>query len=351
MIRNERVGRFDNTYYGLTTEFYKGGGGYVPPPQPTPAEQAEARISEMRAQEQMALEREAREQKRLEEQKAQRRANNQSKFSVAKQNALDYGRSQLAGRTLDPADIAAILSDYEGSVNRSANNFNEDAETFVDPFDPSNFTTAYEKARGNRRSALTQQVRGFAGAGFEDEAFGDNSDDAIIDAILAEQQADTQANIDRAWARGTINDAGKTYAANELSKQAKRGRATANSLGMGVLSNYRSGLRSAADRLNERVSNYDLGDDFNLEAEQGRINSLRDRYKGSLEGDILNAIGDQQFFDSDTILGKAGQRSGVSNGSSLSATAPTAANTNLLNAFGQRTEGNTADTKTGNQVF
>lgn len=290
--------------------WYKGGS--APPPQPDPMRESEARMAEERQRAQMATETAERDRARVAEERTQRIANNTGRLGGARNNAESYGRAQLAARGLGGNDYG-VFDLYRANLDRAGSGYDASADTFVDPFSPSQFEDAYGTARGTQQRNLRSGFNEFAGDGFADTMFTDEMDDPYLDAILGQQRSDAQGSIDQAYARGKLNDSSKQYANQELERSSRSGRARLEDMGLGVLQGYRNQATNEAGRFNSRIDDYDLGDDINLDNERHSLDTLRGRLTNRLEGDIYNTVGGTELFDTNTILGKAGQRTGVTN--------------------------------------
>lgn len=296
------------------TEFAKGGGGYVPPPD----YEAQARANVMTQNNQARIDAENAQRKKDEEaaQRAKDIEASRGRVSSAYDSAKSYGSSQLRAKGLDDTtgygqEIANL---YGASLDRARSSAPEVVTDANALFSPSLYTDAYGTVRSTARQNLNKQLNQFAGDGFADQLFADTADDSVLQSILDTQKGSAKSALDSALARGQINDAGYQAGINEMGNQYKSGLAKANQTGLGVLSGYRKNLNDYAGSQRTRVDNYDFGDDFDPNAVKGRIDSMASGYRGSLEGDILGAIGDTNYFNTDTLLGKAGSTSGAVNG-------------------------------------
>lgn len=290
--------------------YYKGGS--VPPP-PDPMKEAEARMMEERERARLAAEAEARAAEKAKIERGERISNNRARLNTARQNADAYGLQRLQSRGLN-ADSYGLNAAYRSALDRAANNFQEDAQSFSDPFSQSLFDDVFNTAQSQERRKLRNQFSEFAGDGFENSMFADTSDDRFIDAILNDQFAEAQDTVNRAAARGTLNPGSLSYAQQELNRARTSGRARAEDMGLGVLQGYRNQLTNEAKRGNARIDQYELGDQFNIDNLKGNITGLQSRLNNRLEGDIYNAISGTSFFDTDKIIGKSANRGGISNG-------------------------------------
>lgn len=257
----------------------------------------------------------ARETKAAEEAKAeQQKKDSAAKVSSAYENALSSGRQRLLSKGLDVnADPYGIMSMFTSSLDRARAGAPEIVQDANSLFSSTLLDDAMSEARGNQRSKFGSQVKNNFSDSFGLDTFADTADDAILQSILNTQKTEAQTALDRALARGTINEVGRTAADAELANMYKMGLAKANSLGDTVLSGYRGQLDTGVGKIREKANNWDFGDNFVFENEKSGIDTLKNSLTGKLEGDILNALSGQQFFDNPTLLGKAGSATGITN--------------------------------------
>lgn len=218
-------------------------------------------------------------------------------------------RLALEGIGSDNPAYNEITNFFTGRVNE---------ELSRDPsglgFDPSTlygetYNTLAEAQKRRYNAQLDTQLP----SGFERTAFADTADDAVLDSILNSQRGTARSAVDTARSRGQLNDAGFAAALKGLDDAYTTGRSQAQEIGSGVLDRYRSALSTASSGLRDRANASSYGVNFDL---AGGINDIRNRasgYASSLEGDIRSAIGERNFFDTNTLLGKAGTAQGFVN--------------------------------------
>ena len=323
--------------------FEKGGGGYVPPPDyeaqaraNTTTLEAQARLDREEAERQrqyMIQDRERQDATAAQEKaaaEAQRKADiekSQGRLNSAFENSLSDSQNRLRQKGLDPSNDYGIMDAVRSTYTRSRANAPEIVTNPGDYFSPTAFDDAYTSANTTQRNQLTKKWNGIAGTGFENNLFADTADDSFLEAILGEQYNEANSTLDRQYARGQLNAGTKQQALNGLSKQKLSARSKMEDLGLGVIQRYRDEAKNYDKGVRGQLENYSLGDAFDLDAQSQGLNSLRDRLMGRLEGDIYSTIGDQNFLDLDTILGKAGNASGVTNapiGGGIGSNAPIA---------------------------
>lgn len=303
-------------------EFYKGGSAPMPPP-PDYTAMSNAEIAKQNNQARIDRENAARAELKEKKQHNLDVQKSSERMGSAYNSNISYGRNQLATRGIDN-DKYGVMAAYQAELDRVRGGAPEIVSDPSSIFSPTLFDDTYNRIRGTQRGKIGRDADAFMGDGFADTMFADTADDDILSSILGDQYNDALGNIDRAHSRGTINDGGYQMALKELGKQKSAGNARAQDTGLGVLQSYRGQLNNEAKSFRNRIDNWDLADTLDLDGERGKLDGLKSSLSGRMEGDILNAIGGQNYFDTDTILGKAGNASGIQNNSTALGASPTA---------------------------
>ena len=268
------------------------------PDTPDPMEQAEADIERMRVEARL---------KQKEEQRARQIAAKQE-TQQRNQWTRDLGASRNAayGSITDAFQDAGLSRvPYLDKIN-AALDLEQGSKSFGSPtgFSADIGENVLGDIRTDKVRELTGAVNKFAPEGFEQQAFGDTADDAILDAILSEQFGTASDAIMRAKERGNLNDAGFRYAMDNLNTQKAAGSSRLQSLGGGVLEGYRGQLGEIAERARTGASNWDFGDTFNPNTYSTQLAGRRRDLSGRLAGDIRNTVGGEQFFDINDLIAK-----------------------------------------------
>lgn len=161
-----------------------------------------------------------------------------------------------------------------------------------------------ESVYGDLTDALRGQagrsIREIAPEGFERGRIGDTSDDAIINAILAEQRGEAENYAQRLMDRGVITGGGLSAALEDIGKQANRGQFTLQELGGGILESGRGEARDIANRGRSRASALELGEEFDPYATVGGeledffssfMTDLGGRVRAQAPGDLFDISG------------------------------------------------------------
>lgn len=257
----------------------------------------------------------ARETRAAEEAKAaQAKIDSQNRVAGAYEGAKSSGKQRLLAKGMDvDNDPYGIMSLFTSQLDRARSSA---PEIVTDPssiFSDTLLDNALNEARGTQRSKYGSLVKNNFSDSYGLDTFADTADDAYLTSILDTQKTDAQLALERALARGTINEVGKAKGDSELSNMYKTGLARANSLGDTVLGGYRSQLDDRVGKIRTTANNWDFGDNFNFDNEKAGVDTLKGSLSSKLEGDILNALAGQSFFDENTLLGKAGTATGITN--------------------------------------
>ena len=228
----------------------------------------------------------------------------------ARLSAYDRGQGIIASRGLDP-------NQYTGVVERAIKG--QDALVpFKDPNPASYFTDDYlnnllNQEQSGKRVGFNRRLEELFPTGFEDKYITDTMDDPFINDILNAQKTNAMLQVDRAKARGNLDDIGYNGATKRIEDLFKSGNATAQQLGGSVLQGKRERLRGIADEAFSKAGSYELGGSFDpnkyVERRDTRLNDIT----STLEGDIRSALSGQNFFDIGDILTQGGITQGATN--------------------------------------
>jgi hypothetical protein len=287
----------------------KGGGGYQPPPQPTAKEQAEARDWE-------AQQEETRQEHRQEisdekEARAKEAADTawMSGKNAAYQGALTGGTSRLRGLGLESGDDFGVYDQFTNRIN-TANQSLATGADYSGAFSPSILDELLGSAKTGQRNKYSTAFGSQITPYFAEEQFGGTSDDAILGSILDTQYGDAMADLQASRARGSTNEA--TY--NRALRDLERGKATANTdlqnIGRGVRESISGDIGTRRQAALDAAANWDFGTSYDPTGEANRIRKYAEERKGGLEGELRGAVGGKEFFDINSLLGKAAAKVG-----------------------------------------
>jgi hypothetical protein len=324
----------------------KGGGGYVPPPQPTPQEQAQARDWE-------AAQEFEREQKRQDAIDAKAAIDKQASDAAwlsgknsAYQGAQSGARSRLNSLGITAGDPYGLYSSIMGKYD-TANNALQQGADYSGAFSPNVYEEEIGSARTGQRNKYATQFGSAINPYYAEDTFGNTRDDTILASILDTQYGDALADLQSARDRGQATSSVYDRALRDLDT----GRATANTelqgIGRGVLEDVRGDINTRRQGSLDSAAAWDFGGTYDPTAEANRIRNYAEERGAQLEGDVRGAVGGKQFFDINSLLGKAKARVG-------SATAPGATDTGssaLLDTFANEASRNNQNIKQNEGIF
>ena len=288
----------------------KGGGGYVPPPQPSPMEQAQARDWEAA----QAAARQEHADAILRQQKADEKAAAdaawQSGRSTAYNAALSAGTNRLRSMGIESGDPYGVYSDFTGRL-ASANAGLTTGADYTGAFAPTVLDEILGSARtGQRnkyRSAFNQDLSPY----YAEDTFGSTSDDAILASILNQQYSDAVADLDAAKGRGQATQAVYDRALRGLGTAKTTADADLQNIGSGVRSGIVGDINTRRQAALDRAAEWDFGTTYDPAGEAGRIKSYAGERQQGLEGALRGAVGGKEYFDVNSILGNARARVGT----------------------------------------
>lgn len=243
------------------------------------------------------------------------RKQNRATISNAAQRSGDFLRDELA--SIDPRLARKYgLHNVRSKVMGQLGSF-DPATMTGDPYmltDPEGmWSRAYDAASNRYRNDMTNEFNTFAREGFETDRFADTMDDDILTEILTGQYNDALEHLQRAQARGQLNDTGYNRAFAKLGERNTAAMGELQDIGMGVLSRYRDDLRGLRDREMDTLSKSSLSNPYDVSNTRSMFDTRANDYVNRLRGDIFKAIGDQQFFDTDKLVGLGGAAQGMFN--------------------------------------
>jgi hypothetical protein len=287
----------------------KGGGGYMPPPQPTAQEQAAARDWEAQQEFKREQTRQDAIDARAKIDKDAKDAAWQSSRGAAYTGAQNAARSRLNALGIQAGDKYGLYSDIMGKYD-TANAGLQLGGDYASAFSPNIAEEAIGSARTGQRNQYSTQFGQQINPYFAEDQFGSTRDDAILQSILDTQYGDALADLQSARDRGQATSSVYDRAMRELDT----GKATANTelqgIGRGVLEDIVGDINTRRQGSLDSAAAWDFGSTYDPTQEAGRIRSYADERGSQLEGDIRGAVGGKEFFDINSLLGKAKARVG-----------------------------------------
>ena len=289
------------------------GGGQAPPP-PAPPDYAAQNKAAMELEDHRAKIAEQAQEKADLKKKEQLESDKQAfqgKLGGAYATAENYGRGQLANLGID--DTYGIMGAYKTALDRAKGMVPELDANPGQYFGSDLWENTLAGERTAERNQLTRGYETEVPQGYETTYIPDTADDALIESIIGGQYTEAEDYLNRAKARGTLNDVGYNTAATALKNQRSGAVARGNELGLGVLETGRQGLRDIDKQARSGITNWDFGDKYDPTAWSGKIKSGASTFTGGLEGKLRNAFGSTEFFDPEAFIAKGGKAQGAIN--------------------------------------
>lgn len=238
--------------------------------------------------------------------------------ATARTNSFNTGVENIRARGKDIlSDRGLSYDDYGNVIEQAIAQANQKVQpTDLDPgkyFTDDIIYNALGRERDDRRTQFTNAVSNKYAPGFENNYFGNTSDDPFIEQVLGNQRADATGFLDRAKARGQLNDTGFAAAMRRLGEMDTTARSTANKLGEAVLQGNRTSLTDIVGNAKSAAGQYELGQTFDPSTYDTRFNEQLGTLQGRLAGDIYSALDGQKFYDFGNLIARAGQAQGTTN--------------------------------------
>jgi hypothetical protein len=278
------------------------------------------------------------------QQEAAKQTQRNADLESAYASALNTAASRAANEYGMTMDDAPAMRAYYDSIKAG---IPSTATDFSSYFGPSTFDTYVNQLQSLNRNQYSRTLN-------EDMP----SDDAVINAILAEQYNDALNELQGYRNSGTITDDVYGQALGRLDAQKTGAGSKLQSLGGGVLSGYRGQLSDISSAARDEARNYTLGGSFDPSRYTSRASALTGDLQSRLEGDIRSALGDTNLFDIGSLVGKSMNNVVTNPGGTSSAGAAlpgtsgfsgTAGSSPLLGALADQVKKKTTDRTTSSE--
>lgn len=252
----------------------------------------------------------AEERARQEQEKADREARYQVALNAARTGARSSAEGILSSRGLATNEFMPLI---DTEINRIASTIPSGAEAPGSYFADNLADIVLGREEGARRTNYTNTLNSTFTPNYAHNAFADTADDPILESIFGSQYGEAQQAVERARARGTLNDQGYSAATRRLSETSPGARSTLQTLGGTVLSRNRDALTGIANEGRSAANSYTLGSQFDPTTYTSRAESTRNDLNNRLEGDVRSAVGGTQLFNIGDIIGFGGREQGAQN--------------------------------------
>jgi hypothetical protein len=216
----------------------------------------------------------------------------EAKLDQAYQLSLADAQGFFSQRGLDPSPYIDDIQTAAAKRRLSVPENTSDVMSFFDGMGQG----LYDDLTAAERARLGREFDTFAGQGFANKLISSDSDDDILAAVLDEQRNDANEQLQRLLERQILTEAGYGKALGELDDQSYGARTALESIGASQLESGRGDLRDIAQEGRDYLSNLNLGDMFDTNSYQTRINdttqtffdNLGNSIRGSLTGDLFD---------------------------------------------------------------
>lgn len=261
------------------------------------------------AEEKAAADKAAAEQKTIDDAKAAAKASRNANIVGGRGKQLERANALLKSYGLDPAAYQDQLNSYFDSKQAALYENTDDPYAAFDPDDLISTITGQETSQ--RRQNYGNEVASKFGANYGNKIVSDSYLDPIIEEIIGEQQAGADTYLKRAADRGILNETGRTAAQNKIAADRAKGSAQLASLAGGVIDKYQTQGDEVSGKAQQGASGYTLGSNFNIgDYEEQGTNIINSAAKNA-RGDLLNALGGENFFDTSSLVNIGGAAQGA----------------------------------------
>ena len=317
----------------------KGGGGYTPPPQPSPMEVAAANdwTAQQEWNRQQAQDKADKDAKDIKD--AADLTDWQGRKSTAFNNAQTSGTNRLNSLGITSGDPYGVYKSWQDKLN--ANNSSlANMQDFSSSFSDSILDEVLGTGRTDQRNKLNTQFNSAMPTYYADDTFGSTSDDAILQGILDSQFNDALQDFAIARDRGQVTSTAYDRAVKDAGTTKSTAWGDLNKIGGGVLSSDIGNINKLREGSLDQAANWDYGSTYDVGAETDRIKKKAGELTGSLDADIRAALGDKNYFDVSNMLGKATSRVG----NQTTGTGGTAGTSALYDTFANEADRKNKDT-------
>lgn len=289
-----------------------GGGKQEAPKTYSPQEQAQAQIQiDQASAERNRIASQAEEARKAQEAAAARQ---RTQDQVAGLYSQGQSFGQNRAQNLGFADTYGLMDTYNNMLGAQRSQVPTTSDNPGSYFDFDNlWNKATSQVQSAQQTKLDNQFRNLTPVNWQNNYFDNTADDSILEAILGEQYGTTFDTLDAARTRGQMSQGAFDNALRGLDTKKLSARSTLEDLGQGVLSGYRDDLTGLGKQYGDQVTNYKLGQEFNLDDFTSALTGRQSELQGRMQGDIYRAVGDTNLFNPDTLMAKGNASAGVSN--------------------------------------
>lgn len=241
-------------------------------------------------------------------QKAEERSRFENSLNTSYSSAIDDARNYFVQRGLDPDNYIGTIQKAATAARNRVPDMAAAPGTYFDNLG----ATVFDQEQGGQRAQLMRAINSFAGDGFATKRIANDSDDATLEAILAEQRSNADNYIRNLLDRGVITGSGYSAAEKNLNDQSHGARARLNEVGNSELERGRSKANEIANAGRTRASNFNLGETFDPYSVSSELDAAFGDFFKNLGGNIRAAV-PAELFSTSGLAGVAGAAQGAGN--------------------------------------
>lgn len=225
-------------------------------------------------------------------------------LGMALQQALAQARSTVASRGLDYGQFApTIESQLQGILGMIPKGV-ENPSQFFDPNLASGILSGEENRMRNEFRNQASSIPTSIGM----DIFGDT-----INSLIGSQEEQARGMLDRGRKRGQFNDLGYNAGLGAIGTARQKAMATLQGYGSDILSEYQTRLGGVRDQAMNAASGFNLGNTLDLGRFQSEADRISNEARQFAPGRLLGLVGDQNFFNPNTLKMTAGMAQGATN--------------------------------------
>lgn len=233
----------------------------------------------------------------------------QERLSGAYSSAMNEAQNYFTQMGLDPQEYLDAIAAEANRTKQMVPMGDQSPFSYFDGLGQSVFgdLEQLERTRANR------ELDRFAGTGFDSRLIDNSSDDSVIQAILAEQEAERTGYADNLLARGVVTNSGYQSALDSIANQRFGVQSNIDEIARAVLESGRGNLRDIATSGRQQAGNLNLGQMFDPTYFEQQISDEATNFLTSLGDNVRSRVGENNLFDLSSILSNAGRGQGAQN--------------------------------------
>jgi hypothetical protein len=231
-----------------------------------------------------------------------------ARMNAAFGGGISSANQFFADRGLDPSQYGAQITNRANQVRTSVPNLASDPGTYFSSLGEN----VYNELTQAQRNQALRGINTVAPTGFETGRIANTADDEIINAILAEQEANANQYIQNLLDRGVISQSGYSSALKNLQGQRPGAQSRLSEVGTGILESGRGEAGNLANAARSRASALELGEAFDPYATGTQLNQFFTDFFTNLGGKLRGAA-PTNLFDTSGLANIAGAAQGAGN--------------------------------------